>query len=115
MTLLFYLDVWERYITYVEDDRIREAALGGADTCIRSKVVWQVKLLRQAEGFALLRFVEVRSSCHQWEAAKSAPRAGSDNVETGQRLCNFAKVELSRSGKPVIQGRDTPWRQGGRR
>ena len=47
MILLFYLDVWERYITYVEDDRIREAALGGADTCIRSKVVWQVKLLRQ--------------------------------------------------------------------
>ncbi len=38
-----YLDVWERAITYAEDDSIREVALGGPDTCARSKVVWQVK------------------------------------------------------------------------
>ena len=38
-----YLDVWERHITWVEDDRIREVALGGPDTCARTKVVWQVK------------------------------------------------------------------------
>ncbi|MFZ1220575.1 MAG: DUF6519 domain-containing protein [Chthoniobacterales bacterium] len=40
-----YLDVWERHITALEDDSIREAALGGPDTCSRSKVVWQVKVL----------------------------------------------------------------------
>ena len=38
-----YLDVWERLITSIEDDRIRESALGGPDTCVRTKVVWQVK------------------------------------------------------------------------
>ncbi len=38
-----YLDVWERHITPIEDDTIREKALGGADTCTRTKVVWQVK------------------------------------------------------------------------
>lgn len=38
-----YLDAWERLITYVEDDSIREVALGGPDTAARSKVVWQVK------------------------------------------------------------------------
>jgi hypothetical protein len=38
-----YLDVWERAITYAEDDSIREVALGGADTAARSKLVWQVK------------------------------------------------------------------------
>jgi hypothetical protein len=40
-----YLDVWERHITWIEQDSIREAALGvgGPDTCTRSKVVWQVK------------------------------------------------------------------------
>lgn len=43
--LLFYLDVWERHISYVEDEDIREVALGGPDTCSRSKVVWQVKVL----------------------------------------------------------------------
>ncbi len=40
-----YLDVWERHITPIEDGRIREAALGGPDTCTRTKVVWQVKAL----------------------------------------------------------------------
>ena len=38
-----YLDVWERLITYAEDDSIREVALGGPDTAARSKIVWQVK------------------------------------------------------------------------
>jgi len=43
-----YLDVWERAITYVEDDSIREVALGGPDTAARSKVVWQVKWTQPA-------------------------------------------------------------------
>lgn len=40
-----YLDVWERHITPIEDDRMREVALGGPDTATRAKVVWQVKAL----------------------------------------------------------------------
>lgn len=40
-----YLDVWERHITFIEDDLIREKALRGPDTCTRAKVVWQVKAL----------------------------------------------------------------------
>lgn len=43
-----YLDVWERHITHLEDAHIREVALGGPDTCTRSKVVWQVKALEAA-------------------------------------------------------------------
>jgi len=40
-----FLDVWERQITYLEDDNIREVALGenGPDTATRAEVVWQVK------------------------------------------------------------------------
>src|SRR5438445_8151946 len=34
-----YLDVWERHITYVEDDDIRQKALNGPDTCTRAKGV----------------------------------------------------------------------------
>lgn len=41
---LAYLDVWERFITSLDDDRIREPALGGPDTASRARVVWQVKL-----------------------------------------------------------------------
>jgi hypothetical protein len=40
-----YLDVWERHVTWIEDDSIREPALGGPDTCSRGKAVWQVKAL----------------------------------------------------------------------
>jgi len=46
---LIYLDVWERHITYVEDDRIREVALGGPDTASRAQIVWQVKLFKQGQ------------------------------------------------------------------
>jgi hypothetical protein len=40
---MVYLKVWERHITALEDDYIREKALGGPDTASRNKVVWQVK------------------------------------------------------------------------
>ena len=40
-----YLDVWQRHITALEDDGIREVALGGPDTATRTKTVWQVRLL----------------------------------------------------------------------
>ncbi|MEO6739043.1 MAG: DUF6519 domain-containing protein [Chthoniobacteraceae bacterium] len=43
---LAYLDVWERHVSAVEDEDIREVALGGPDTATRAKVVSQVKLLK---------------------------------------------------------------------
>jgi len=46
---LVYLDVWERLITRVEDDRIREVALGGPDTAARTKLVTQVKVTAAAQ------------------------------------------------------------------
>ncbi|MBN1204060.1 MAG: hypothetical protein JXB05_03940 [Myxococcaceae bacterium] len=44
-TFLAYLDVWERLVTALEDPGIREVALGGPDTTVRTRTVWQVKLL----------------------------------------------------------------------
>lgn len=41
-----YLDVWERHVSGVEDEDIKEVALHGLDTATRAKVVWQVKLLK---------------------------------------------------------------------
>ncbi|HYU71230.1 MAG TPA: DUF6519 domain-containing protein [Ktedonobacteraceae bacterium] len=40
---LVYLDVWEREVTSLEDDAIRESALGGPDTATRAEVVFQVR------------------------------------------------------------------------
>ena len=41
--VLIFLDVWERHITFVEDDSIRDVALGGVDTATRAKLVMQVR------------------------------------------------------------------------
>lgn len=46
---LFYLDVWERHVTYIERPHIREVALGGPDTATRTEVVWQVKCKQGSE------------------------------------------------------------------
>jgi Family of unknown function (DUF6519) len=43
-TYIFYLDVWEREVTYLEDGSIREVALNGPDTTTRSKVEWRIRV-----------------------------------------------------------------------
>lgn len=39
-----YLDVWDREITYVEDQELLDDALGGADTAARRQTVWQLRV-----------------------------------------------------------------------
>jgi hypothetical protein len=39
-----YLDVWEREITYIDNEALLEIALGGPDTATRKQVVWQAKI-----------------------------------------------------------------------
>lgn len=43
-----YLHVWQREIIALQDPAIREVALGGPDTCTRTKTIWQVGLLPAA-------------------------------------------------------------------
>jgi hypothetical protein len=43
---LVYLDAWKREITALDDEGLREVALGGPDTAARLQNVWQVRLLR---------------------------------------------------------------------
>jgi Family of unknown function (DUF6519) len=45
---LIYLDVWERHVSALEAEQIREIALGGPDTASRAQLVWQVKVLPDA-------------------------------------------------------------------
>jgi hypothetical protein len=47
---LVYLDVWERPITAIEDPSIREVALGGPDTAIRTELMARVRLLPVGSG-----------------------------------------------------------------
>ena len=67
---LAYLDVWERHVSYLEDEQgdepgIREVALGGADTATRAKVVWQVKTLKLSAR--RMRELGIRRVHPSWE------------------------------------------------
>ncbi len=42
---LVFLEVWDRLITYLEDNTLREVALQGPDTAARLKTVAQVKVV----------------------------------------------------------------------
>jgi hypothetical protein len=44
LTALVYIEVWQRLITYLEDEEIREVALSGPDTATRVKTIAQVKV-----------------------------------------------------------------------
>ncbi|HVR11513.1 MAG TPA: DUF6519 domain-containing protein, partial [Thermoanaerobaculia bacterium] len=53
---LVYLDVWERTVTWIQDPTLREVALGGPDTAVRSQTVAQVKIrpiAREDDGTVL--------------------------------------------------------------
>jgi hypothetical protein len=50
-TYLAYLDAWEHHVSSLEDDYVREKALGGPDTATRAKVVWQVKIWPATASF----------------------------------------------------------------
>lgn len=42
---LVYLDVWDRLITHLQDPKLRDVALGGADTAARAQTLAQVKAM----------------------------------------------------------------------
>lgn len=56
--ILVYLEVWERLITFVQDDDIREVALGGPDTCARTQVSWRVKAQSKPNDIEVDRLCE---------------------------------------------------------
>jgi uncharacterized protein DUF6519 len=69
-TYIVYLDVWKRLLTTLDDDQIRERALGGPDTATRVKTVWQARLLRVGdEGAAVVCGLQVAA----WDALIAPP------------------------------------------
>jgi hypothetical protein len=43
--ILIYIEIWLKTINYIDDDFIREPILSGPDTCLRAKLVGQVKVV----------------------------------------------------------------------
>jgi hypothetical protein len=99
-----YLDVWERHISSLEDDSIRETALGGPDTCTRSKVVWQVKALSielRGKSSKEIRQLEAAKAQFQ-ELSDKEPIDSSKRAETQQKIASIDEkiVALKGDKKP---------------
>lgn len=69
-TYLAYLAAWEMEVSALTDARLRETALGGPDTALRARVVWQLRLARLATAPA-----DCASSIPEW-ALLTAPTSG---------------------------------------
>jgi len=108
---LFYLDVWRRHRTALEDAEIREVALGGADHGTRTQTVWQVKraLLdetREAPTCATVpSWDELAPRTTGRMAARAHPQTTSDDLCTVPPGAGFRRgenqlyrVEVRKSG-----------------
>ena len=111
---MVYLDVWERHITALEDDDIREKALGGPDTATRTKVVWQVKI---DDGKDTARPHSVHADdvreVGNLDRTLAAPTS---RLSQGARrspgrlegsLPDRPGCQISRSGEPALPGRNS--------
>ena len=100
---LVYLDVWERHITALEDDDMREKALGGPDTASRTQVVWQVKI-DDGQGHApplSMDCTTVREHWVTWIARWQPPHLG----------CLRARVERPEDSQdPCLTAPDAKYR-----
>ncbi|HEY0233208.1 MAG TPA: DUF6519 domain-containing protein [Dokdonella sp.] len=77
-----YLDVWERHLSAIEVPALREVALGGPDTCTRSKVVWQVKARALSE---IVTALQARATALQKQIS-AVTAAGGDATALQARL-----------------------------
>lgn len=116
----FYLDVWERHVTSLEDDSIREAALGGPDTCSRAQVAWQVKALEVTAGAqttkAQKRLEWLEKKKKTWEdqlkAAKSPKVEGMLKgriFRVNQQIALVKKTQQRIQSSAAFGKADCPW------
>ncbi|HKY01857.1 MAG TPA: DUF6519 domain-containing protein, partial [Burkholderiales bacterium] len=71
-----YLDLWERPLSYIEQPPLREIALEGQDTCTRTQLIAQVRLLK---GVAVTLVNEPSPPAN---AFASLPRWGKGTLST---------------------------------
>ena len=81
-TYLVYLDAWKREITALDNDAIREVALGGPDTAARLQNIWQVKLLEvDTTPSSPPAEIDCKSPLPEFEQ-ETAPGTGKLNAQT---------------------------------
>jgi hypothetical protein len=110
--LLVYVDVWELQISFVQDDSIREVALGvnGPDTATRALVVWQVKTL-DATGFKINEIQESKGRAKVPKIEELATQLRGKLIPANRGLLRArAKVEVEDTTNVCITPPDARYR-----
>ena len=108
-TSQIYLDVWERLVTYVEDDSIREVALNGPDTAARTKVVWQIGAMPTHGGPLACSPAELRDRLQPVNRGRLRAR-GEPAPAAPIRAPSTPTRSYRGHGEPALPRRD-PWRR----
>lgn len=84
LPFLVYLDVWERHVTWFEEENenqisIRESALRGRDTTTRTQIIWQLRLLTLNQDEPDTSTIDDSTSLAEWVKSKlsTLPRLSS--------------------------------------
>ena len=112
---LFYLDVWERTITDVERPELREVALGGVSTSVRTMRMTRIRAHTPDGGGAFLSVSDAQRSYQAWLATrpgrlaamtpnplKTDVCAGGHTTPGGYQLPGnyLYRIEIHKSGWP---------------
>lgn len=87
---LVYLDVWERHITCLQDENIREVALNGPDTTTRAQIVCQVKVTGEGPGNTFPTVAkDVHENWEEWVKLWQSLDRATLKAQTGQDAIDY--------------------------
>lgn len=105
--VLLYLDVWERHITAIDEDGIREIALGGPDTTTRAKITWVVRARVPTRDEAKLKLPPTKADIPKLQAAFD----GWGNAQRQNRgLMRAGIAEQSKNEDPCANSPESVYR-----
>jgi hypothetical protein len=105
--LVIYLDVWERHITAIEDDQIREIALGGPDTATRAKITWVMRARVPTADEAKVKLPPVKADIPKVQAAFDA---WGDAQSHNRGLMRAGIEQQSPSDDPCVNSPESVYR-----
>ncbi|MDL1984504.1 MAG: carboxypeptidase-like regulatory domain-containing protein, partial [Deltaproteobacteria bacterium] len=84
---IVYVDLWERLVIALEDKGLKDSALHGADTCVRTETMAQVKL----SVLELEEDQDIDVECEKWK--REQPRCGTATLTRTLNNSNTSKSE----------------------
>jgi hypothetical protein len=98
-----WLDVWERHLSWVEAPAINDAALNGIDTASRAQVVWQLRMLDQAQADQQLDGIAAALKVRQQATTNTV-----DIAAIKQQLVDVSNLRKSIDGQGNANANSSP-------